>query len=67
MALTDWRDVINNPKVDVVIISTLHATLAEMGLAAVQAGKHILIEKPGARRASELDPDHQRRKKNPAL
>lgn len=56
VALTDWRLAINRPDVDIVVIATLHATLAEIGLAAVRAGKHVLVEKPGARSANELDP-----------
>jgi predicted dehydrogenase len=56
VALTDWRDAINRPDVDVIIVATLHASLAEIGLAAAQAGKHILLEKPAGRRASELEP-----------
>ena len=39
-----------------VIIATPHDTLAEITLAAVDAGKHVLVEKPGARFASELSP-----------
>lgn len=56
VALIDWQDAISNPDVDIVIIATLHATLAEIGLAAVQAGKHVLLEKPAGKRASELVP-----------
>lgn len=56
VALTDWHDVVNRADVDIIIIATLHATLAEIGLAAVQAGKHILVEKPAGRRSAELDP-----------
>ncbi len=55
LALTDWRAVVNRTDVDIVIISTLHATLAEIGLAAVQAGKHVLLEKPAGRHSSELE------------
>lgn len=55
-AYTDWRDAIQRPDVDAVIIATLHASLAEIGFAAVKAGKHILMEKPAGRRAQELDP-----------
>ena len=54
VAHTDWRAVIKQADIDIVIISTLHASLAEIGLAAVQAGKHVLAEKPGARQAHEL-------------
>jgi predicted dehydrogenase len=55
-AVTDWRAVTENPAVDVVIVATPHYTLAEITLAAVNAGKHVLVEKPAARFASELEP-----------
>lgn len=55
-ALTDWQNVIGRHDVDIVIIATLHATLAEIALAAIQAGKHVLVEKPAGCRAAELDP-----------
>lgn len=54
-AFTDWRDLISRPDINIIIVATLHATLAEISLAAAGAGKHILIEKPAARRATELD------------
>jgi predicted dehydrogenase len=54
-AYTDWQDVIARPDVDIIIIATLHATLAEIGFAAVQAGKHVLLEKPAGRHSTELD------------
>lgn len=56
VSFTDWRDVINRLDVDIVIISTIHAALAEIALAAIQAGKHVLLEKPAGRHSSELDP-----------
>jgi predicted dehydrogenase len=55
-ALSDWHEIMHRTDIDVVIIATLHSTLAEIGLAAVAAGKHVLLEKPAGRRASELDP-----------
>lgn len=61
---TDWREVIKRADIHIVIIATLHATLAEIGLACVSAGKHILLEKPGGKRASELDSIIQIAKKN---
>jgi predicted dehydrogenase len=54
-AFTDWREAIKLPEVDIIIIATLHATLAEISLAAANAGKHILVEKPAGRRADEID------------
>lgn len=41
--------------VDAVIVATAHDRLAEFSRAALEAGKHVLVEKPGARRAEELD------------
>jgi predicted dehydrogenase len=42
--------------VDAVIVSTLNASLAAIALAAIRAGKHVLIEKPAALNAAELEP-----------
>lgn len=52
----DWRDLVCSPEVDLVVIATLHDSLAEITLAAVEAGKHVLVEKPAARSAGELEP-----------
>ncbi len=43
---TNWRDVVEDPHVDVVDITTPNALHAEMAIAAAQAGKHIYCEKP---------------------
>jgi len=53
---TDWRNLLDRPDVSIVIVATTNDTLAEIGRAAVQAGKHVLIEKPAARSARELQP-----------
>jgi predicted dehydrogenase len=53
-AVTDWQLAVSDPAVSIVIISTLHDTLAEIAHGAVAAGKHVLIEKPAGRRAAEL-------------
>ena len=53
---TDWREMMNRPDIQIVMIATLHSSLAEIALAAVKAGKHVLIEKPGARKSIELEP-----------
>jgi predicted dehydrogenase len=53
-AITDWRQAVNDPAVSIVLIATLHDSLAEIAHGAVAAGKHVLIEKPGARNAAEL-------------
>jgi len=53
-AAADWREVIGDA--ELVIVATPHDRLAEVTLAAVRAGKHVLVEKPAARSASELAP-----------
>ena len=53
---TDWRELLAMPEVEIVVIATLHDSLAEITLAAVEAGKHVLVEKPAARSAAELEP-----------
>lgn len=52
---TDWRTAAASPGIDIVIVATTHDMLAPIAAAAAGAGKHVLIEKPGARRACELD------------
>ncbi len=54
--LRDWRELVWSPLVDVVIVATLHDSLAEITCTAAEAGKHVLVEKPAARNASELVP-----------
>ena len=51
----DWRELVNSPLVDLVIVATLHDSLAEITLTAVEAGKHVLVEKPAARNTAELE------------
>lgn len=55
-AFADWRALLAVPGLDAVVVSTLHDSLAEITLAAVTAGKHVLVEKPAARTPDELRP-----------
>jgi len=52
---TDWRRAVVRDDVDIVIVATTHDLLAEITTAAVVAGKHVLVEKPAALRAAQLD------------
>ncbi|HLY17885.1 MAG TPA: Gfo/Idh/MocA family oxidoreductase [Bryobacteraceae bacterium] len=54
-AITDWRAAVSSPDVDLVIVATMHDMLACIAAEAARRGKHVLIEKPGGRRACELD------------
>src|SRR5687768_1483140 len=55
-ASADWRDVTNHPDVDLVVVATTNDMLAPVTLEAVKRGKHVLVEKPAARSAAELEP-----------
>lgn len=55
-ALQSWQELLLLPQIDIVIIATLHDSLAEITLAAISAGKHVLVEKPAARSVKELVP-----------
>ena len=55
-ACGSWGELLEIPEIDIVIISTLHNSLAEITLAAILAGKHVLVEKPSARSSAELVP-----------
>jgi|SRR3990172_5597450 len=52
----DWQGLLALPEVEIVVIATLHDSLAEITLAAIEAGKHVLVEKPAARNPAELEP-----------
>ncbi len=43
---TDWHDVVNDPEIDIVSICTPNNAHAPIAIAALQAGKHVLCEKP---------------------
>jgi len=53
-ATSDYHQAMIHPGVDVVIVCTVNVALAEVGLAAIHARKHVLIEKPGALRSAQL-------------
>lgn len=53
-AITDYALALRDPAVDIVVVATLNNALAPITLDAVKAGKHVLVEKPGALCADEL-------------
>ncbi|MCO5215635.1 MAG: Gfo/Idh/MocA family oxidoreductase [Thermomicrobiales bacterium] len=52
-ASTDWRDVVNDAGIDAVIVATPPYLHHQMVIAALEAGKHVLCEKPLARNLAE--------------
>jgi predicted dehydrogenase len=50
----DWHTTVTRRDIDLVFVATPHDLLAPIAAAAAGAGKHVLIEKPGARCAAEL-------------
>jgi predicted dehydrogenase len=54
-AAGDWREIVGRPDVDAIIVAATNDVLAEVTKAALQEGKHVLVEKPAARGVAELD------------
>jgi len=50
----DLKTALNDKAIQAVLVSTLNSSLVPIAIDAVRAGKHVLIEKPGALNASEL-------------
>src|SRR5262245_7140912 len=56
LAAADWRAVVGRGDVDAVVVATTNDMLAAITEAAVRHGKHVLVEKPAGRKATELVP-----------
>jgi len=54
-AATDWRDVVQRDDVDIVDICTPGHLHADIAIAALEAGKHVLVEKPLANSIEESE------------
>jgi predicted dehydrogenase len=52
----DWRAAVARDDIYLVIVATTNDALAPVALAAIETGKHVLVEKPAARNAAELEP-----------
>jgi len=52
-AYDDWRELVAAPGIDLVSITTPPSEHREMAIAALEAGKHVLCEKPTALNAQE--------------
>ncbi len=52
-ASTDWRSVVEDPSIDIVDVCTPGSSHVEIAIAALEAGKHVLCEKPLANSVEE--------------
>src|SRR4051812_3315478 len=55
-ASTDWRATVRRTDLHAVFVATTHDMLATIAAEAASTGKHVLIEKPGARSKAEMAP-----------
>lgn len=53
-AFSDWREMMRLPEVEAVAVCTPPQPRHEIARAALEAGKHVLLEKPPAATLSEL-------------
>ena len=52
---TDWREAVEAPDVDLVVVGTRHDTHAEISAAALRAGKAVFVEKPLGLTREQID------------
>lgn len=50
-----WQALLDDPRVDAVVIATPHHLHRDVAIAALQAGKHVLLEKPMAQTLADCD------------
>jgi predicted dehydrogenase len=54
-ATAQSADVFQDPEVDIVLVSAANASLATLARRALESGKHVLVEKPGAVNSKQLN------------
>ena len=57
--LSDYRDMLEDSRIDAIVIATPVRSHYDLALAALRAGKHVMIEKPMAETASRRNPDRR--------
>ena len=53
--VTDWRELVDSPEIDLIDIASPNDTHAEIAIAAAKAGKMVMCEKPLGRNAAEAE------------
>jgi len=64
-ATCDAREILSDEQINAVVIATRHDLHAEQVIEAIQAGKHVLVEKPLALSLEELDRIQQAIRRGP--
>lgn len=62
--IKDWKKTVDDKEIKAVIIATDHQSLSPIAIRAISNGKHVLIEKPGARNLKELKMIYKAHKKH---
>ena len=52
---TDWRKLVGDPGIDAVVVTTPNSLHAEQAIAFLDAGQHVMVEKPMAMDVAEAD------------
>lgn len=50
-----WQEIVESKGIDIVIVATTHEWLYPITKAAIENGKHVLVEKPAARSTQEIN------------
>jgi predicted dehydrogenase len=50
-----WQEAVLRSDVDAVVVATTNESLAEVAQSALEAGKHVIVEKPAARSVAEVE------------
>lgn len=51
----NWQAIVERPDLDIVVVATTNDALAPVAVAAIEAGKHVLVEKPAGRTSGDVD------------
>ena len=54
-AVADFNEAVTDSAVEAVVVATINCNLAPVTLAAIRAGKHVIVEKPAGVTVRELD------------
>ena len=52
---TDWRELVGDPGIDAAVVATPNSLHAEQSIAFLDAGQHVMVEKPMAMDVAEAD------------